>query len=171
MTQTSPEIHWTETLRTTDWTKLSHAYGPATDTPEHLRALLDGEIKERGEAEAHLVSAIIHQGTPWSATFPVALIVTGWLNDDAITQSIRPIREGLFAFLKELAYFFEQFADDDWKKLEAMVSQAPVPIDTVTEWNEIESSEELTNAYFSKAALDLRPLRSRIFECLPEDQG
>jgi len=170
MTQASRDKHWTEILEMTDWAKLSHAYGPATDTPGHLRALLEGDINERKAAESHLVSAIIHQGTPWSATAPVALIVTGWLNDEAIARSIQPIREGLFAFLAELASFFEQFEDDDWERLKAMVSQAPVPIETVTEWSEIESSEELTNAYFSMAALVLLPLRSRIFECLPEDE-
>lgn len=169
MMQAGPENHWTEILETTDWTKLSHAYGVATDTPGHLQALLEGDLEKRKAAESHLLSAIIHQGTPWAATLPVALIVVGWLSDEATNRLLLPVHESLIAFLAQLAYFFEQFAEDDWERLEAMVSQAPTSIDTITDWSEIESSEELTNAYFSKAALNLLPLRSRIFACLSEE--
>ena len=51
-------------LETFDWSRLHHAYGPATDTPAHLRALVEGDPEARDKAMAHLWSAILHQGTP-----------------------------------------------------------------------------------------------------------
>jgi hypothetical protein len=55
-------------LENTDWSKLHHVYGRATDTPGHLRALLREDRASREQAMSHLWSAIIHQGTPWTAT-------------------------------------------------------------------------------------------------------
>ena len=45
-------------LENTDWSRLHHAYGRATDTPGHLRALLDGDGEALKEAMSHLWSAV-----------------------------------------------------------------------------------------------------------------
>src|SRR5215469_3796745 len=89
-------------IESTDWSRLHHAYGPATDTPGHLRALLEPDSEPRKAAMSHLWSAIIHQGTPWTATGPVALVVVGLLSDERIDRG-EPVRAGLMSFLVSVA--------------------------------------------------------------------
>src|SRR5918999_743759 len=50
-----------------EWDCLSHAYGPASDTPGHLRALL-AEDAARVEAYAELNGSVWHQNTVYEAT-------------------------------------------------------------------------------------------------------
>ena len=76
-------------LEKTNWSRLHHAYGPATDTPAHLHALLEGNEQARHEAMSHLWSAIIHQGTPWTATGPAALVIAGLLSDERIDRGAK----------------------------------------------------------------------------------
>jgi hypothetical protein len=75
-----------DALESTKWERLFHAYGRATDTPDHLRALLGKDPKSRKQAMDHLWSAIIHQGTPYTATGPTALVVAGLLADERIDR-------------------------------------------------------------------------------------
>src|SRR5688572_2668935 len=89
-------------LENTDWSRLHHAYGRATDTPGHLRALLREDPESRKGALAHLWSAIIHQGTPWTATGPAALVVAGLLSDERLDRG-EPIRAHLLSFLASVA--------------------------------------------------------------------
>ncbi|MDP3274945.1 MAG: hypothetical protein Q8Q09_07075 [Deltaproteobacteria bacterium] len=51
-----------------DWSKLSHAYGPATDVPDMLRALNARDEETVRDALAHAFSNIFHQGTRYTAT-------------------------------------------------------------------------------------------------------
>jgi hypothetical protein len=81
------------------WSGLVHAYGRATDTPDHLRALASGTEREVERAVDHLWSAIIPQGTPSTATGPAAIVVAGlvaggWVRD---TKAV------LMQFLAEVA--------------------------------------------------------------------
>jgi len=94
-------------LENTDWPKLHHAYGRATNTPGHLRALLREDLESRKQAMSHLWSAIIHQGTPWTATGPAALVVAGLLSDERIDRG-EPIRADLLSFLVSVAEAPEQ---------------------------------------------------------------
>src|SRR5688572_33357142 len=89
-------------LENTDWSRLHHAYGRATDTPGHLSALLNEDLESRKKALDHLWSAVIHQGTPWTATGPAALVVAGLLSDPRLDRG-HPIRARLLAFLVEVA--------------------------------------------------------------------
>ncbi|ATE53278.1 MULTISPECIES: hypothetical protein [Actinosynnema] len=69
----------------TPWSTLFHAYGSASDTPEHLRALVDG-----GDIRAaldHLSSAVVHQGTVWSATPPALAVVGAVLAQGDLSQA------------------------------------------------------------------------------------
>ena len=94
-------------LENTDWSRLHHAYGRASDTPGHLRALLREDRESREQAMSHLWSAIIHQGTPWSATAPAALVVAGLLSDERIDRG-EPVRANLLSFLVSVAEAPEQ---------------------------------------------------------------
>ena len=51
-----------------DWQALHHAYGPATDVPALLRALLSGDAAERERIWERLYSTIWHQGTVYAAS-------------------------------------------------------------------------------------------------------
>src|SRR5207253_670743 len=89
-------------LENTNWSRLHHAYGRATDTPGNLRALLLEDPESRHKAMQHLWSAIIHQGTPWTATEPAALVVAGLLSDPRMDRG-EPIRSYLLEFLGSVA--------------------------------------------------------------------
>jgi hypothetical protein len=51
-----------------DWGVLEHAYGPAKDVPETLRALASADAGEREKARHTLYGTIFHQGTRYEAT-------------------------------------------------------------------------------------------------------
>jgi|GEM_PF-7069429 len=59
-----------------DGTRLVHAYGLATDT-DQLLGLLDDD---KDAANYYLYSAIVHQGTPWTATAPVTSLLVSCLD-------------------------------------------------------------------------------------------
>jgi hypothetical protein len=79
----------------TEFATLLHAYGRATDTPAHLAALAAGSPSGLD----HLWSAIIHQGTPWTATAPAALAVAEMVGGLASAE----LRAGLLSFLAAVA--------------------------------------------------------------------
>jgi hypothetical protein len=51
-----------------DWSVLEHAYGPATDVPDLVRALVAPDAVERQKALHTLYGSIVHQGTRYEAT-------------------------------------------------------------------------------------------------------
>ena len=64
------------------WDSLEHAYGPAADVPEVLRALVSGDDELADEAMYELYGNIWHQGSVYPATVPavpflVAIAVAG----------------------------------------------------------------------------------------------
>ncbi|MFE9193498.1 hypothetical protein ACFYL6_28260 [Micromonospora sp. NPDC007208] len=85
----------------TEYAALLHAYGLAVDTPGHLAALVGDDPVARARAIEHLWSAIIHQGTPWTATPPVALDVAALLADPLVTDP--GLRAELLNFLAAVA--------------------------------------------------------------------
>ena len=90
-------------LESTDWSRLFHAYGRANDTPAHLLALLEEDAAGRKATVDHLWSAILHQGTAWTATAPVARVLAGLLSDERIDRGAMPVRAHLLAFLAAVA--------------------------------------------------------------------
>ena len=52
------------------WDSLEHAYGPADDVPDLLRALAAGDAEQAEEAVYELYSNIWHQGSVYPATIP-----------------------------------------------------------------------------------------------------
>jgi hypothetical protein len=57
-----------EGLNKVDWTKLTHAYGEASDVPELIRSLASKDKEERKNALWELYGNIFHQGTRYEAT-------------------------------------------------------------------------------------------------------
>lgn len=57
-----------EGLDQIDWAHIEHAYGPATDVPDLLRALASDDKEVRNTATTHLFHNIWHQGTVYQAT-------------------------------------------------------------------------------------------------------
>jgi len=90
-----------------DWSKLFHAYGAATDTAEVLAGPLE-------TAEDHLWSAILHQGSVWPATAPVLRIVAGRLAEAPVL--------GL-SFVRDVASAVR--LGDEAEELRARVAAAP----------------------------------------------
>ncbi len=86
-------------LEATDWGKLGHAYGRATNTPDHIRALLGTDKAAIAEAQKHLWYAVIHQGTPWSVTGTVGKVIAGLMFDPTYATNLIPVRDNLVNFL------------------------------------------------------------------------
>jgi hypothetical protein len=57
-----------DNLDNIDWSRVNHAYGPATDLPATLRALASGDKEQRERALWELHGNIWHQGTVYEAT-------------------------------------------------------------------------------------------------------
>ena len=57
-----------EDLDKIDWAQYNHAYGPATDVPDLLRALRSSDEEIYGQAVHELFGNIWHQGTVYEAT-------------------------------------------------------------------------------------------------------
>jgi hypothetical protein len=114
-------------IETTDWKSLYHAYEHAQDTPHRLLGLLSGDPQVCGEALAFLDAAILHQGTIYPVTAPVAAFVAGILSDERTAihcesalpwdKRIRPLRAGLLEWLGSVAesttWSEEDVFDDD----------------------------------------------------------
>ena len=121
---TSPE----QILATTDWSALDHAYSAdASDLPERLVGLLSGDPKLAAHALAVLDAAVLHQGTIYGATTPVALYVAALLPDARTDMPcgtelpwdnrVRPLRAALIEWLGQVAesatYEYEDEDHDD----------------------------------------------------------
>jgi hypothetical protein len=71
-----------------DWSQVGHAYGRATDTPGHLANLVAEDEKLRADALTHLWSAVLHQGTLYSATAPAAVVIANMLHDRRLDSPV-----------------------------------------------------------------------------------
>ncbi|GHB15933.1 hypothetical protein GCM10010306_004320 [Streptomyces umbrinus] len=68
-------------LTRTNWAALRHAYGPATDAPEMLGALLNADQSVRTRALDDVHGILHHQNTIYEATVPAARYVAAVLSD------------------------------------------------------------------------------------------
>lgn len=138
-------------LEHTDWNRLYHAYGRATDTPAHLRALLGQQEAARRQAMAHLWSAIIHQGTPWTATAPTALVIAEMLRDGAIERG-DPLWADMLAFLAAIAELAHQ-ADNHREELERTAALDIDPLIDGEDEEAIFEDEDAANTLYARALL------------------
>lgn len=92
-----------------DWDTLDHAYGPASDAPGQLLALVGDDPQARSDAVGYLDAAMLHQGSVCSATGPFIAIVAGLLGDPRTAVSVadvlpwdpgtKPLRAALLDYL------------------------------------------------------------------------
>lgn len=94
-----------------DWGSLEHAYGRATDTAAHLKALASRRRAASVQAGLHLGAAVLHQGLPWTATAPAVRVVTRMLAEDMVLPDIR---RGLVEFLGDVAEATEHLAQGSY---------------------------------------------------------
>ncbi len=88
-----------EEIQDIDWSRLSHAYGPAMDVPALLRALATPNEDEREAALDQLYSTIWHQGSVYDATAAAVPFLI-----EIAEGSLPPWRERLVDFLGEIAW-------------------------------------------------------------------
>jgi hypothetical protein len=152
------------------WSDLYHAYGVATDTPRHLAALVDQDVQAREAALVHLFGAVIHQGTPWSATAPTALAVARMLDDPRLDvgEVGWPTRASLLDFLALVA----EAADYDVPERELLAAAHPNgrshEVDLAVEAilagsDEPWGDEVVVNALEARAVLDCRRIAPEMF--------
>lgn len=94
---------WRARIASIDWSRLRHAYGWATDTPAHLHALVGEDPAARDAALDHLWQSVLHQGTAWTCTGEVAMIVGEMVLDPGAAA----IRRQLVAFIAHVARAFD----------------------------------------------------------------
>ncbi|MER7274757.1 hypothetical protein ABT369_09895 [Dactylosporangium sp. NPDC000244] len=92
-----------------DWAALERAYGRADDLPERLAGLLSGDPPAAKGALADLDMCVLHQGSIYSCTAPVALFVAATLGDDRTgialddgCDEVRPLRAALLEWLGQV---------------------------------------------------------------------
>jgi hypothetical protein len=82
-----------------DWARLSHAYGPATDVPGLLRALVSSDAAARRRVEVELYGNVIHQNCVWSASSRVVPFFVEILTDGPPDVELRRFCLGYLADL------------------------------------------------------------------------
>ena len=140
-------------LRAIDWSRLHHAYDWATDTPGHLRSLAAGDDDAHREAMSHLWSAIIHQGTPWTATGPAAAVIGGLLLDDLLERVNEPACAELVSFLVSVAEIAEQ---SGWSREELEGQAAGYDLEPLIEARDdatLFEDVEAANAFYARSIL------------------
>src|SRR3569833_377856 len=118
-------------LENTDWSRISHAYGPATDAPAKLRAFLYGDADAREASMQYLWGSILHQGTPCHATPLVALGIVGFLADERIDE-VPSTRVHLIEFLASVAQVIVGVEYWDLKDLNAWAAKVEA-VDLMTD--------------------------------------
>lgn len=88
------------TLTRTNWATLQHAYGPATDAPEILIALLDADQGVRTKALDNLHGILHHQGTIYEATVPTAQYVAAILPDPRTLRSVEKTHRSFPGYMR-----------------------------------------------------------------------
>lgn len=106
-------------LQDVDWAAYQDAYGPATETPVHLQALMSSDSTRRGEALAALEAALFHQGIAPCEAFRPALPFLRFVLEHGPPEEQEPLR----AFLREVRDSMTEFAFQDgiiptwWREL------------------------------------------------------
>ncbi|GIH25908.1 hypothetical protein Aph01nite_42180 [Acrocarpospora phusangensis] len=152
-----------------DWSRLFHAYGPASDTPAHLRALTGPDDDARTGALDHLWSAVIHQGTPWTVTPPAALVVAELLTDP---ETMRPANDVLRAILLDFLGEVAEAALPDTPEDEIRAVAYPASgedeigpaLDAILAENEVDWDGDAVQAIMARVVLDLRAIAPTLLD-------
>jgi hypothetical protein len=100
---------------------------------------------------SHLWGAIIHQGTPWTATEPAALVVAGLLSDDRIDRG-ESIRASLLSFLVSVAEAPEQ-AGSTIEELERMAAFDIEPFLNAEDDGGLYENTDAANSFYARSVL------------------
>ncbi|WP_194280584.1 hypothetical protein [Streptomyces fagopyri] len=124
-----PDPHWT--LTQTDWAGLNHAYGPATDAPKMLGALLDIDQTVRTKALAYVHGILHHQNTIYEATVPTALYLAAILTDPRTTLPVdKTHRDAPGCMRAELLAWIGSVADEVTNEIDAASRLHGFPLDS-----------------------------------------
>jgi hypothetical protein len=85
-----------EGLDRADWGRLTHAWGPALDTPGHIRLLASRDAKKRETARGDLCITLGHQGTRYAATAAAVPFLFELLDNSATPEKSGLIRLLIF---------------------------------------------------------------------------
>lgn len=97
-----------EELDAIDWHALTHAYGPADDVPDLLRALLALDETVRAQAQWQLYGNVYHQGTIYPVTAVVVPILLKLLAEPST-----PDRSWIVGYLSSIALSYIESRDYD----------------------------------------------------------
>ncbi|MEU1528272.1 hypothetical protein [Streptomyces fagopyri] len=123
-----PDPQWT--LTRTDWAGLHHAYGPATDAPKMLGALLDTDQAVRTKALAYVHGILHHQNTIYEATVPTALYLAAILTDPRTTLPVdKTHRDAPGCMRAELLDWIGSVADEVTDEVDAASRLHGFPLD------------------------------------------
>lgn len=86
-----------------EWSKLTHAYGEASDVPKVIRGLLSNDSESREKALWELYGNIFHQGTRYQATAPAV----PFLYELALAPQVKD-RSNIIYLLINLALGYEE---------------------------------------------------------------
>ncbi|TDB76129.1 HEAT repeat domain-containing protein [Actinomadura sp. KC216] len=86
-----------------DWANLEHAYGPADDVPDLLRALASESASERGKAMHALYGNIFHQGSRYEATAHAVPFLAALADDPRVRD-----RAGIVLLLSAIAVGYDE---------------------------------------------------------------
>jgi len=115
-------------LDSVDWAHLEHAYGPAEDVPEQLRALASAQAETRKQAIHALYGNIWHQGTVYQATayvvpFLIALLrAPAGADKDAILTLLQHLATGS-SYLDVHQEYLPERAQKDTPQFQAQLRQ------------------------------------------------
>ncbi|MFK3979517.1 hypothetical protein ACI2K4_03950 [Micromonospora sp. NPDC050397] len=149
---------------------LLHVYGRAGDTPAHLAALGGGDTPSRRAALEHLWSAVIHQGTPWTATPPAAVAVAALIGDPRLSGAANAdLRANLLGFLAAVAEAGR--SSDGLANLDTLASPVGFDVDSALlaaldadDEDAIYADEVLANAVYARAVLGCREITPTLLE-------
>ncbi|GIG38484.1 hypothetical protein [Cellulomonas phragmiteti] len=144
------------------------AYGPATATPGHLRALTGADLEARGRAVRHLWSAVLHQGTPATVTpgavrYLLAVLPDLWVDRATALEVLA---------LLELVAREGTVPHEPRSALEASVAAHPDAEDVLRALtaagreDDFYDSPELTGALLARAALGCRDVQADVVMAL-----
>jgi hypothetical protein len=149
----------------TAWGGLFHAYGSATDTPGHLRAMV--EVRDLDGVVDHLGGAIVHQGTVWTASPPALTVV---VNAVLLAYPLYPTSflVSVLAILEEAGSVCDLDLPDERPALPAPAEAATARLAAAS----ADEAEELMELLFEdpdvfdplmvRAAWDVRSLQSAV---------
>jgi len=150
----------------TNWKRIIHMYGRATDTPDYLEALTGNDRELIDAATSHLESAIVHQSTISMAAVPVleALLEamrSGWITDPYAVKQV-------FEWLIYLAESTGQVSAEEVPELDSVLLDQVEAFDSETDAETFLEKEgfELYEATFYWALYHVNALAAAVVAVL-----